>query len=329
MAKAPDAFRTISEVADWLGTPAHVLRFWESKFSQVKPVKRAGGRRYYRRQDMVLLGGIKKLLHEDGLTIKAVQQLLRQEGAKHVAGMCALSLDSDLGEDDNVVQLQQPGHEPEVAPPDAPEESLVDDEADAQDNNAASDVAAEQEDAGPALDDVPEAEPPAPDLFTPPEEVASAEPEPPSLEHVDDPAPDETFAASSNVAGTPDIPEIERPPEDAAEEAPSEEAEEAAAPGAVPSFLSPPDAPSEEPPAPIEEPEVIQDLPSFLTREEPKPEPLGTEIPADPAEDAIAGHSGIVSSIAAADRDAIFDNAPRIAALLGQLTAVKGRQPQV
>ncbi|MGR3320675.1 MAG: MerR family transcriptional regulator [Pseudooceanicola sp.] len=71
MAKSADAFRTISEVADWLGTPAHVLRFWESKFTQVKPVKRAGGRRYYRPADMELLGGIKQLLHEEGMTIKA------------------------------------------------------------------------------------------------------------------------------------------------------------------------------------------------------------------------------------------------------------------
>ena len=61
MSKSPDAFRTISEVADWLGVQAHVLRFWESRFTQVKPVKRAGGRRYYRPNDMRLLGGIKKL----------------------------------------------------------------------------------------------------------------------------------------------------------------------------------------------------------------------------------------------------------------------------
>lgn len=86
MAKSADAFRTISEVADWLETPAHVLRFWESKFSQVKPVKRAGGRRYYRPADMKLLGGIKKLLHQDGLTIKGVQKILREKGVKHVAG---------------------------------------------------------------------------------------------------------------------------------------------------------------------------------------------------------------------------------------------------
>ena len=95
MSKAPDAFRTISEVADWLETPAHVLRFWESKFSQVKPVKRAGGRRYYRRNDMLLLGGIKRLLHHDGLTIKDVQKLLRDKGSKHVAALSSYNLDDD------------------------------------------------------------------------------------------------------------------------------------------------------------------------------------------------------------------------------------------
>ncbi len=85
MEKSPDAFRTISEVADWLGVQTHVLRFWESKFSQVKPVKRAGGRRYYRPSDMVLLGGIKKLLHDDGMTIKGVQQLIREKGISHIS----------------------------------------------------------------------------------------------------------------------------------------------------------------------------------------------------------------------------------------------------
>lgn len=87
MGKSRDAFRTISEVSDWLDTPAHVLRFWESKFTQVKPVKRAGGRRYYRPDDMELLGGIKTLLHDQGMTIKGVQRLLRDSGAKHVAAL--------------------------------------------------------------------------------------------------------------------------------------------------------------------------------------------------------------------------------------------------
>jgi len=87
MDKSPDAFRTISEVAEWLGVQAHVLRFWESKFTHVKPVKRAGGRRYYRPSDMQLLGGIKKLLHDDGLTIKGVQKILREQGAGHVSSL--------------------------------------------------------------------------------------------------------------------------------------------------------------------------------------------------------------------------------------------------
>lgn len=89
MSKSPDAFRTISEVADWLGIQAHVLRFWESKFTQVKPIKRAGGRRYYRPADMLLLGGIKRMLHDDGLTIKGVQKVLREEGMNYVAAMSA------------------------------------------------------------------------------------------------------------------------------------------------------------------------------------------------------------------------------------------------
>lgn len=89
MAKSRDAFRTISEVSEWLDTPAHVLRFWESKFSQIKPVKRAGGRRYYRPEDMALLAGIKTLLHDQGLTIKGAQKLLREKGIRHVAALGA------------------------------------------------------------------------------------------------------------------------------------------------------------------------------------------------------------------------------------------------
>ena len=89
MSKSRDAFRTISEVSDLLDTPAHVLRFWESKFAQVKPVKRAGGRRYYRPTDVELLAGIKKLLHDDGMTIKGAQKLLREQGVKHVGAIGA------------------------------------------------------------------------------------------------------------------------------------------------------------------------------------------------------------------------------------------------
>ena len=87
MDKSAAAFRTISEVAEHLETPAHVLRFWESRFPQIKPVKRAGGRRYYRPSDVALLTGIKRLLHDEGMTIRGVQKILREQGVRHVAGL--------------------------------------------------------------------------------------------------------------------------------------------------------------------------------------------------------------------------------------------------
>jgi DNA-binding transcriptional MerR regulator len=83
--KSAEAFRTISEVASDLDVPQHVLRFWESRFAQVKPVKRAGGRRYYRPEDVDLLRGIRSLLYADGFTIKGVQKVLRERGLRHVA----------------------------------------------------------------------------------------------------------------------------------------------------------------------------------------------------------------------------------------------------
>ena len=108
MTKSADAFRTISEVADLLDTPAHVLRFWESRFPQIKPVKRAGGRRYYRPADVALLGGIKALLHNDGLTIRGVQKLLKDLGPRHVASM-AEGLDIPIDEDDGSESLAEAG----------------------------------------------------------------------------------------------------------------------------------------------------------------------------------------------------------------------------
>ncbi|MDV7338642.1 MerR family transcriptional regulator [Terasakiella sp. A23] len=80
--KSADAFRTISEVAKELGLATHVLRFWESKFPQIKPLKRAGGRRYYRPDDVALLRRLQSLLHDEGYTIKGVQKLFREEGAR-------------------------------------------------------------------------------------------------------------------------------------------------------------------------------------------------------------------------------------------------------
>jgi DNA-binding transcriptional MerR regulator len=85
--KSDQAFRTISEVATELDVQQHVLRFWETRFNQIKPLKRGGGRRYYRPEDVALLRGIRKLLHDDGYTIKGVQKVLRESGVKAVAAM--------------------------------------------------------------------------------------------------------------------------------------------------------------------------------------------------------------------------------------------------
>src|SRR3954466_12288703 len=85
--ESAEAFRTISEVATDLDVPQHVLRFWESRFSQIKPVKRAGGRRFFRPEDVDLLRGIRALLYTDGLTIRGVQKVLKERGLRHVAGI--------------------------------------------------------------------------------------------------------------------------------------------------------------------------------------------------------------------------------------------------
>lgn len=145
--KSDGAFRTIREVADWLAVPTHVLRFWESKFDQIAPVKGAGGRRYYRPDDMRLLGGIKVMLHDQGLTVRGVSQKIDDDG---VAAVMALSPDLDAvdtppqrtrrvirsGNDSEVSQVvpfdrnKTPDETPRDAPgtpeqPDAPgEESL-------------------------------------------------------------------------------------------------------------------------------------------------------------------------------------------------------------
>ena len=84
MAKGPEAFRSISEAADALGVPQHVLRFWETKFAFIRPMKRAGGRRFYRPSDIAVLRGVCRLLHDEGYTIKGVQRLHREEGLRRL-----------------------------------------------------------------------------------------------------------------------------------------------------------------------------------------------------------------------------------------------------
>jgi DNA-binding transcriptional MerR regulator len=116
--KSPEAFRTISEVAAELDVPQHVLRFWESRFTQIKPTKRAGGRRYYRPEDVDLLRGIRTLLYSDGYTIKGVQKVLREKGLRHVAEVGRDSLretaparaGSREGKRLSLLQFEKPAH---------------------------------------------------------------------------------------------------------------------------------------------------------------------------------------------------------------------------
>ena len=97
MDKAPDAFRTISEVADDLDIPQHVLRFWETRFAQIKPMKRSGGRRYYRPDDVDLLKGIRRLLYGEGYTIRGVQRILKEHGIKSVQSLADSSAAVSFG----------------------------------------------------------------------------------------------------------------------------------------------------------------------------------------------------------------------------------------
>ena len=114
--KSAEAFRTISEVADLIGTPAHVLRFWESKFGQIRPVKRAGGRRYYRPADVALIDGIRRLLHDDGMTIRGVQKILREQGPRHVAGLSRYSDGIDTADREEAAQEPAPAPVPTARP---------------------------------------------------------------------------------------------------------------------------------------------------------------------------------------------------------------------
>ncbi len=121
VAKGPQAFRTISEAADELGVPQHVLRFWETRFSFIRPMKRAGGRRFYRPQDIAVLAGVQALLHRDGLTIKAVQALHKEQGTKALlAASIADAATPPPATDPMQADLDEPdlfAPEPPAAPP--------------------------------------------------------------------------------------------------------------------------------------------------------------------------------------------------------------------
>jgi DNA-binding transcriptional MerR regulator len=114
--KAPDAFRTISEVADDLDIPQHVLRFWETRFAQIKPMKRSGGRRYYRPDDVDLLKGIRRLLYGEGYTIRGVQRILKEHGIKSVQGIADDSAAISFGAVEEAIGLSLNEPDEEDAP---------------------------------------------------------------------------------------------------------------------------------------------------------------------------------------------------------------------
>ena len=106
--KSPEAFRTISEVSKDLSLPQHVLRFWETKFVQIKPIKRGGGRRYYRPEDVKLLKGIKSLLYNDGYTIRGVQKVIKENGTKKLLNsQIENKVFTEIKKDNNSTQQQQ------------------------------------------------------------------------------------------------------------------------------------------------------------------------------------------------------------------------------
>ncbi|WP_299280625.1 MerR family transcriptional regulator [uncultured Tateyamaria sp.] len=259
MSKSADAFRTISEVADWLGVQTHVLRFWESKFTQVKPVKRAGGRRYYRPADMLLLGGIRKLLHDDGLTIKGVQKILREEGMAYVSDMSKpldeeteAQLDSDL-----VTHVEEdipPAPVPSAPPP----------------------ISREPTEANAAFLSETVLSP------TPVEPPDAAAPPPPTMPDVlAEPTPPAEPMQAAEV--TPQAqPEPVEPPEDTTPEAAPFEADVAPMPTDPPPSDIAPEAPAA-PLDPIPEP-IAASAPEPAPETEPEVEPqIATEAPAEPA----------------------------------------------
>jgi DNA-binding transcriptional MerR regulator len=348
MAKSAEAFRTISEVADWLGSPAHVLRFWESKFSQVKPVKRAGGRRYYRPTDMLLLGGIKKLLHDDGMTIKGVQKILREQGVKHVAdlsrplegvieeapfeGSATPVAPAETTAQDGAQVLPFQKDDPsEKAPPDLPAEQLTDapaPDSETEDtgikavaeepsNSAAEPVAGDPD---PALADAT----PASDTTVLNDFAAGAEADAPvaEAEATSDDAPDDFDDIASPVADDAPQADAATLDEDAAT---SDEDDNRLTD--IPAFLHR-EKPQAEPDAPSPGDTPLAAEHETETPPEPEtPRPAVIELPADPADDEIDAAPGLLATLAALNgRGLTGANLAQIGVQRDKLAALLARQ---
>lgn len=252
MAKSREAFRTISEVAEWLGVQAHVLRFWESKFAQVKPVKRAGGRRYYRPADMLLLGGIKKLLHDDGMTIKGVQKVLREQGVSYVADHSPSLDDLTIAQLDGEVANLKGTLEETVLP---------------LENLQAADLPSEGETEETLADEAAvSVEPDVPEVVAEvvvEEEVASLEPDPPE---------DEAESEAEVISLEPDLPDPETEVEPVQSETPAIVEPIAAEPIAE-ILASPEPTPEESPEIASAEPDADQQEEAVEAPQQPEPEP--------------------------------------------------------
>ncbi|UYV39326.1 MerR family transcriptional regulator [Rhodobacteraceae bacterium D3-12] len=360
MAKSADAFRTISEVADWLGSPAHVLRFWESKFTQVKPVKRAGGRRYYRPADMLLLGGIKKLLHDDGMTIKGVQKVLREQGVKHVSGL-SHPIDEDFdeapfeadaipeptlqetaGDSAQVLQFQREESAPDTpaqletepepqAEPDpentiSANESAPVDGAPAADTRVFEDFTAD-EDAMPLVADS-KAEPEPED-----EPEAEAEAEEPATKQQAIGA-DETSNPEPTPAPVPEPEFRSTPSEQQSDTEPTITPDAATLPAFLHRSTPAPDETTDtvtdsEPssPEPIIEADAAASEPEPTPAEPQKPRPAIIELPDDPADDTIEAAPGLLATLAKRKGQTLpVDVLARVSAERDKLAAFVARQ---
>ena len=318
MAKARDAFRTISEVSDALDTPPHVLRFWESKFTQVKPVKRAGGRRYYRPGDIALLAGIKQLLHEDGLTIKGVQKILREKGVRHVSTLVPNPIDieeaapaaADVRQEatpsprlrlvEDTVEEAELVEDPAATPEPAP--APIDAELPAEEPEVARDAAPETAPAEPVQEmaEEPDGQPVTLEPDTAAEAAAGETPEPriePAETPEEEPADQSAFAFDADEAA----------PE------PAEAADTAPASAETPSAAETDDFPSDLPAA---EPEPVA-----AAADDTWPDDVEAEL-AEPAPRALAH----LARLGPADLRARADRLRPIADRLEALLAARGGQ---
>lgn len=315
MAKAADAFRTISEVAEWLDVPAHVLRFWESKFTQVKPVKRAGGRRYYRPADMRLLGGIKTMLHDQGMTIKAVQKYLRDHGVQEVS--CLSQPLDDIADAGATAPKAGPNLR-DISTPATPEPAVVDfrRKPPARAVEDAEEAVADQEDIGTvaaehAYDPTPIGT--APPADTPPPGTGPDDIAPSSTPEETAPEPTTTLPDKSTAPAAPDTGQ-DTPSDDPEAEAPAPTMPDTDPPLAGPPA---PDQTATAEPDPDED-EHEDDIDLAETA------PALPDLPDDPADDSDAA-PGILSALSRLPRPISPELASRLATLRGDLQDRVGR----